>query len=133
MHLGNYLCYYSILLVIIVGLSQLMYQATEGPNAVATVCATIEVALASVSRDTVVYIVTPLTGAMITGLDKKKLFVYMYTYCFVKICYYCVVCLFVQPLLYWTSYQLLKLLLSPREHRKVTLSVQRCPSFRTYL
>ena len=53
--------------VIVVGLSQLTYQVTEAPNAVATVCATIEVALGSVSKDTIVNLVTPLTGSMVTG------------------------------------------------------------------
>ena len=53
--------------VIVVGLSSLTYQATEGPNAVATVCATIEVAAGPVSRDMVVYLVTPVTGSTITG------------------------------------------------------------------
>ena len=49
------------------GLSQLMYDATEGPNSVATVCATIEVALAPVSKDTIVNLITPITGTTITG------------------------------------------------------------------
>ena len=53
--------------VLIVGLSQLTYEVAEGPSAVATVCATIEVALGPVSRDTVVNIATPLTGASVTG------------------------------------------------------------------
>ena len=59
---------YSLLVsVIVVGLSQLTYQVSEGPNAVATVCATIEVALGSVSKDTIVNLVTPLSGAAVTG------------------------------------------------------------------
>ena len=53
--------------VIVVGLSSLMYEATEGPNAVATVCATIEVATGSVSKDTVVSLVTPITGPSVIG------------------------------------------------------------------
>ena len=53
--------------MIVVGLSSLMYQATEGPDAVASVCATIEVAAGPVSRDTIVYLVTPITGSTITG------------------------------------------------------------------
>ena len=40
---------------------------TEAPNAMATVCAIIEVALGPVSRDTVVYLLTPITGSSITG------------------------------------------------------------------
>ena len=54
--------------VIFVGLSSLMYQATEGPNAVATVCATIEAAVRPVQRDTSILIVTPVTGGTITGI-----------------------------------------------------------------
>jgi hypothetical protein len=53
--------------VIVVGLSSLTYQATEGPSAVASVCATIEVAAGPVSRDMVVYLITPVTGSTITG------------------------------------------------------------------
>lgn len=52
---------------IIVGLSSLMYQATEGPNAVASVCATIEVAIQPLRRDTSVYLFTPVTGAAVIG------------------------------------------------------------------
>ena len=44
-----------------------MYQAIEGPDAVASVCATIEVAAGPVSRDMVVYLVTLVTGSAITG------------------------------------------------------------------
>ena len=44
-----------------------MYDVTEAPNAAAIVCATIEVALGPVSRDTVVYLLTPITGSNITG------------------------------------------------------------------
>ena len=50
-----------------VGLSQLTYQVIEAPNAVANVCATIEVALGSVRKDTIVHLATPLTGAFVTG------------------------------------------------------------------
>ena len=53
--------------MIVVGLSSLTYQATEGPGAVASVCATIEVAAGPVSRDMVVYLITPVTGSAITG------------------------------------------------------------------
>ena len=52
---------------IIVGLSSLSYQATEGPGAVASVCATIEVAIRPLRRDTSVYLFTPVTGATVTG------------------------------------------------------------------
>ena len=52
---------------IIVGLSSLTYQATEGPNAVASVCATIEVAVRPLRRDTSVYLFTPVTGAAVIG------------------------------------------------------------------
>ena len=44
-----------------------MYEATEGPNAVATVCATIQVATGSVSKDTVVNLMTPITGPSVIG------------------------------------------------------------------
>ena len=44
-----------------------MYEATEGPNAVATVCATIEIAIRPLQRDTSILIVTPLTGVAVTG------------------------------------------------------------------
>ena len=44
-----------------------MYEVTEAPDMVATVCATIEVALGPVSRDTVVYLLTPITGSSIIG------------------------------------------------------------------
>ena len=53
--------------MIVVGLSSLTYQATEGPGAVASVCATIEIAIGPVSRDMIVYLVTPVTGSSITG------------------------------------------------------------------
>ena len=52
---------------IIVGLSSLTYQATEGPGAVASVCASIEVAVRPLRRDTSVYLFTPVTGATVTG------------------------------------------------------------------
>ena len=52
---------------IFVGLSSLTYDATEGPNAVVSVCATIELALRPLQRDTSVVIVTPVTGGAITG------------------------------------------------------------------
>ena len=47
-----------------------MYEVNEGPNAQATVCATIEVATAPAVRNTVVYIVTPTlnSGANTTGV-----------------------------------------------------------------
>ena len=53
--------------VFIVGLSKLVYEVSEAPDAVATVCATIDVALGPVSRDTVVHLLTPITGSSITG------------------------------------------------------------------
>ena len=53
--------------VITVGLLQLVYDATEGPDSVATVCAYIEIALAPLSKDTIVNLVTPIIGANITG------------------------------------------------------------------
>lgn len=65
--MGNPATLLFLVSVFIVGLSQLVYEVTEAPNAVATVCATIEVALGPVSRDTVVYLFTPITGPSITG------------------------------------------------------------------
>ena len=52
--------------VIIVGLSSTSYGVTEGPNAVATVCVTIQ--LGSVGRDVAVLLFTPVTGSVITGM-----------------------------------------------------------------
>ena len=60
--------HYLIHAAIIVGLSSLMYQATEGPGAVASVCASIEVAVRPLRRDTSVYLFTPVTGATVTGI-----------------------------------------------------------------
>ena len=59
--------------MIVVGLSSLTYQATEGPGAVASVCATIEVAAGPVSRDMVVYLITPVTGSAITGKNAEMI------------------------------------------------------------
>ena len=52
--------------VIIVGLSSMSYRVIEDPNAVATVCATIQ--LGSVGRDVAVLLFTPVTGSVITGM-----------------------------------------------------------------
>ena len=52
--------------VIVIGLSSTSYQVTEGPNAVATVCVTIQ--LGSVGRDVAVLLFTPVTGSVITGM-----------------------------------------------------------------
>ena len=59
-----FLCYAAIF----VGLSSLVYSATEGPNAVASVCATIEDAFRPLRRDTSVFLMTPVTGGAITGI-----------------------------------------------------------------
>lgn len=53
--------------VVIIGLSSMTYQVTEGPNAVATVCATIQ--LGSVGKDVAVNLTTQVTGEVITGID----------------------------------------------------------------
>ena len=53
---------------IIVGLSSLTYQATEGPDAVTSVCASIEVAVRPLRRDTSVYLFTPVNGATVIGI-----------------------------------------------------------------
>ena len=55
---------------IFVGLSSLTYDVTEGPNAVASVCATIEIAIRPLRRDTSVNIVTPVVGTSDTGKSR---------------------------------------------------------------
>ena len=49
------------------------YKVTEGPNAVVSVCATIQ--LGSVGRDVAVILVTPVTGTVLTGGLLYKIYV----------------------------------------------------------
>ncbi len=55
----------SIYAVIIVGLSQLMYDVTEGPLETVSVCVTIE--LGSLGSDVSVILMTPVTGSTVIG------------------------------------------------------------------
>ena len=52
--------------VAIVVLSSMTYDATEGPNAVVSVCAKVEVG--KVARDSILYITTPIPGTANTGI-----------------------------------------------------------------
>ena len=58
--------------VVIIGLSSLVYQVTEGPSAVVTVCATIQ--LGSVGREVAINLTTQVTGpgAISTGMVVSK-------------------------------------------------------------
>ena len=51
------------------GLSSMVYQVTEGPSAVATVCATIQ--LGSVGREVAINLTTQATGAVSIGTVSK--------------------------------------------------------------
>ena len=54
--------FFLFLIVVIVGLSSLVYQVTEGQHTVATVCATIQLGSVGRSREVAVNLTTQATG-----------------------------------------------------------------------